>query len=82
MSYFAGLDVSVKETSVCIVDDAGKIIPDQGRPYRRTLQYRHREPSPRGMPSCPGAANETSPPACPPFFTGRFPIKEPVRLHW
>jgi hypothetical protein len=24
--YFAGLDVSVKETSVCIVDDAGKIV--------------------------------------------------------
>src|SRR6516162_1743670 len=26
MDYFAGLDVSVKETSVCIVDDAGKIM--------------------------------------------------------
>jgi transposase len=26
MHYFAGLDVSVKETSVCIVDDAGKIV--------------------------------------------------------
>src|SRR3954462_6288876 len=26
MDYFAGLDVSVKETSVCIVDEAGKII--------------------------------------------------------
>jgi transposase len=26
MDYFAGLDVSVKDTSVCIVDDAGKII--------------------------------------------------------
>ena len=26
MDYFAGLDVSVKETSVCIVDDAGKIV--------------------------------------------------------
>jgi transposase len=26
MAYFAGLDVSVKETSVCIVDDAGKIV--------------------------------------------------------
>jgi len=25
MDYFAGLDLSVKETSVCIVDDAGKI---------------------------------------------------------
>ena len=26
MAYFAGLDVSVKETCVCIVDDAGKIV--------------------------------------------------------
>ena len=26
MDYFAGLDVSVKETSVCIVDDAGSIV--------------------------------------------------------
>ena len=26
MDYFAGLDVSVKETSVCTADDAGKIV--------------------------------------------------------
>ena len=26
MAYFVGLDVSVKETSVCIVDDTGKIV--------------------------------------------------------
>ena len=26
MAYFAGLDVSVKETSICIVDDAGNIV--------------------------------------------------------
>ncbi len=26
MDHFAGLDVSVKSTSVCIVDDTGKII--------------------------------------------------------
>jgi transposase len=26
MDYFAGLDVSVKERSVCIVDDTGKIV--------------------------------------------------------
>jgi transposase len=26
MDYFAGLDVSVKDTSVCIVDETGKII--------------------------------------------------------
>ena len=30
MDYFAGLDVSVKETSVCIVDDTGKIVRDEG----------------------------------------------------
>ena len=26
MAYFVGLDVSVKETSVCVVDDTGKVI--------------------------------------------------------
>ena len=26
MVHFVGLDVSVKETSVCVVDDAGKVI--------------------------------------------------------
>src|SRR3984893_8552565 len=26
MDYFAGLNVSVKETSICIVDDAGRIV--------------------------------------------------------
>jgi transposase len=26
MTYFAGLEVSVKETSVCIVDDTGRIV--------------------------------------------------------
>ena len=26
MDHFAGLDVSVKKTSVCIVDDTGKIV--------------------------------------------------------
>ena len=26
MDHFAGLDVSVKETSVCVVDDTGKIV--------------------------------------------------------
>jgi hypothetical protein len=30
IAYFAGLDVSVKETSVCIVDDAGKIVRKRG----------------------------------------------------
>jgi transposase len=26
MEHFAGLDVSVKQTSVCIVDDTGKVV--------------------------------------------------------
>jgi transposase len=26
MDHFAGLDVSVKETSVCILDDSGRIV--------------------------------------------------------
>ena len=26
MDHFAGLDVSIKDTSVCIVDDTGKIV--------------------------------------------------------
>lgn len=28
MDHFAGLDVSVKQTSVCILDDAGKILKE------------------------------------------------------
>jgi predicted NBD/HSP70 family sugar kinase len=28
MDHFAGLDVSVKETSVCIVDDTGRIVKE------------------------------------------------------
>ena len=40
MDYFAGLDVSVKETSVCIVDDAGKIIGKRGWRVSRKLSCR------------------------------------------
>src|SRR5229473_834105 len=32
MAHFVGLDVSVKETSVCVVDDAGKVIWEQKVP--------------------------------------------------
>src|SRR5436190_19012714 len=32
MAYFVGLDVSVKETSLCVVDDAGKVILEQKVP--------------------------------------------------
>jgi transposase len=35
MDHFAGLDVSVKETSICVVDDTGKIAPEvKGRANR------------------------------------------------
>jgi hypothetical protein len=29
MAHFVGLDVSVKETAVCVVDDAGKVVSEQ-----------------------------------------------------
>ena len=32
MVYFAGLDVSVKTTSVCVIDDAGKVVLEQRVP--------------------------------------------------
>ena len=32
MAHFVGLDVSVKETSACVVDDAGKVILEQKVP--------------------------------------------------
>jgi hypothetical protein len=32
MDQFAGLDVSVKETSICIVDDAGEIVREVKAP--------------------------------------------------
>ncbi len=32
MTYFVGLDVSVKETAVCIVDDAGKVVCERKVP--------------------------------------------------
>ena len=32
MVYFVGLDVSVKATSVCVVDDVGKVILEQKVP--------------------------------------------------
>ena len=32
MTYFVGLDVSVNETAVCVVDDAGKVVCEQKVP--------------------------------------------------
>src|SRR6266536_3571862 len=36
MAHFVGLDVSVKETSLCVVDDAGKVILEQKVPTEPT----------------------------------------------
>ena len=32
MTHFVGLDVSVKETSVCVVDGAGKVLSERKVP--------------------------------------------------
>jgi hypothetical protein len=32
MAHFVGLDVSLKETSVCVVDDAGKVVCERKVP--------------------------------------------------
>jgi hypothetical protein len=32
MDHFAGLDVSVKETSICIVDETGRIVRENREP--------------------------------------------------
>ena len=46
MVHFVGLDVSVKETSVCVVDDAGKVILEQKVLTEPTVKIsRHRLPS-------------------------------------
>ena len=37
MDHFAGLDVSVKETSVCIVDETGKIVRGSASKSRANL---------------------------------------------
>ena len=54
MDYFAGLDVSVKETGICIVDDAGKIVrevkvasePEALPPVLRNSAFPKRSASP------------------------------------
>jgi len=37
MAHFIGLDVPVKETSVCVIDDAGKVILEVIRAQSRHL---------------------------------------------
>jgi hypothetical protein len=41
MDHFAGLDVSVKETSVCIVDDTGKIVREMKVASRCSVDVAH-----------------------------------------
>jgi transposase len=40
MDYFAGLDVSVKDTSVCIVDGTGKFVRERRLRASPTLCWR------------------------------------------
>jgi hypothetical protein len=40
MEHFAGLDVSVKETGICIVDDTGRIVREAD--IRRKTPTRHK----------------------------------------
>ena len=55
MDHFAGLDVSVKETSVCIVDDTGKIVrevkvasePEALRKVLRSPSHQFKDPNVR-----------------------------------
>lgn len=39
MKYYAGLDVSVKETSVCIVDEKGKSAGKERWSATRTISF-------------------------------------------
>jgi transposase len=36
MRYFAGLDVSLEETAICVVDETGRIMKSFERPASRT----------------------------------------------
>ena len=70
MAYFVGLDVSVKETSVCVVDDAGSVILEQKVPTETFTE----ELLPR-MGERPGAAavrSRSQPVLSPAFGRGLF----------
>src|ERR1039458_5111670 len=65
MDHFAGLDVSVKETSVCIVDDTGKIVSAMIAALPRTIR----------APIFASATAATSPiPDVPPVMTTVSPL--------
>jgi hypothetical protein len=53
MDHFAGLDVAVKETSVCIVDDTGKIVREvKVLPRAASFLIAFEEPSLRQFDRC------------------------------
>jgi transposase len=89
MDYFAGLDVSVKDTSVCIVDDVGKIIrevkvasePEALLGVLKNTAYRFKRigleagPLSQWLFSALGEANaRASVLCCPPTLSARSPL--------
>ena len=73
MEHFAGLDVSVKETSVCILDDAGKIVEGQNHLITANI----------GIPRCFISLFDISVhgghPACSRTILRRFNVKSSLR---
>jgi hypothetical protein len=71
--HFAGLDVSVKQTSVCIVDDAGKIVRElKVASEPDALLAALKNPLYRTTAGCPAGATRTDcHPASP--FIGHCP---------
>jgi hypothetical protein len=52
MQHYVGLDVSVKETSVCIVDKAGKVIREVKVATKPPVSF-DRRPCPSSRANCP-----------------------------
>jgi len=40
MEYYAGIDVSLEASSVCVVDGSGKIVREAKVPSERSARYR------------------------------------------
>jgi hypothetical protein len=68
MDHFAGLDVSVKETSVCIVDDTGRIV----REVRVASEPEALLQVP-GAPSTASSGSDWKPGRCRNGFSARLP---------
>jgi hypothetical protein len=68
MDHFAGMDVSVKETSVCILDDAGKIVKEvkvasEPQALRKVL----------GNPAYPSSGSDWKPGRCRNGYSALWP---------